>query len=400
LGLPILLILICNSCGGGEEEEKYPPIENGKGRIIFALEPIPETIITKEIADKFLIGVGTTDKEGWVDSAVLKNLRINGINYFLPFTSWASIEVKKENYSGNPCPGENLILWLINGGAVMNGHCLLFLMDEEWLIPKFAKGYSFTDQKIMVEKFIKTTVARFPKIGIWTLNEPIVQNGLNWSRDQIYETFVCASKWIHEVNPKAKVMVNMIPISVNWSGLEYDPNTVLDNLLERGMEVDIIGIELYDGWAPAEELDINGYPGINWIKSKVAIFRKYNLPIIFSEVGMPGRINGKDQYDKQADWMESFFRSCHVDEDIIGATWYFVRDERDFPFAGLMNDNYTQRPVCERLIKLANEWNPPVEQSLNGQKYLDISPGEYDVIVNQEIFRINVLEGETVTIGQ
>jgi GH35 family endo-1,4-beta-xylanase len=274
-------------------------------------------------------------------------------------------------------------------------------MDEVWLIPRFAIGRSFNDQKVMIEKFLRATVSRFPNIGIWTLNEPIAQNGLGWSRDQIYDVFVSASKWIHETNPKAKVMINMIPIPANWSGLEYEPNHVLDDLLERGLEPDIIGIELYYWWAPTEKRDENGYPMLDWVKSKVDIFRKYNLPIIFSEVGIPGIIDGKNQFDKQADWMEAFFSFCHDDEDIIGATWYCVRDEPGFmPYAGLMDDDFTYRPVANRLIKIANELNSSTTHILNGRKYLDLAPGRYDVIVNQEVIRVNVIKGQTVTIGE
>jgi len=271
-------------------------------------------------------------------------------------------------------------------------------MDEEWLIPRFAIGRPFDEQKEMIEKFVRATVSRFPEIEIWTLNEPIAQNCFGWSREQVYDVFVSASKWIHEVNPEVKVMINMIPIQCNWSGLDYDPNEVLDDLIDRGLEADIIGIELYYWWAETEERDENGYPRLDWVESRIDIFRRYNLPILFSEVGVPGMIDGRNQFEEQADWMEAFFRFCHDDEDVIGATWYFVRDDPFMPYAGLTNDDYTYRPVGERLIEIANEWNLSTTHNLNDQRYLDLEPGEYDVIVDQEVFPVSLVEGQAVVI--
>jgi len=402
LGLGITFVSFFNGFGGwnGEldnSETQYPPIESGKGRIILDLEVVPEKIITREIVDNFLIGVGTIDVPGTCASpSALKDLRINGINYFLPYTQWESIEREKGHYRKDPCPGEDAIAWLDKTGATMNGHCLIFFIN--FSVPSFVADYSFSEQKKMIEKYVKTTVKNFPGIEIWTLNEPIAQNYLNWSREQAYDVFVSVSKWIHETNPEAKVMINMIPIKCDWGGLDYEPKEVMDDLIDRGLEADIIGIELYYWWAE-EEVDENGYPKLDWIKSKVDIFRKYNLPIIFSELGVPGVMGEKEQWIEQADWMEEVFRYLHDDEDVIGAVWYFVRDHEFMPYAGLMNDNYTYRPVAKRLIEIANEWNPSTMHNLNGQKYLDLDPGECDVIVNQEIFRVSIVEGQTVMIA-
>jgi len=226
------------------------------------------------------------------------------------------------------------------------------------MIPSFAFGRHFEEQKQMLENFVRATVARFPEIEIWTLNEPIAQNAFGWSREQNYNVFVSASRWIHEVNPKAKVMINMIPIQVNWSGLDYNPNEVLDDLLDRGLEADIIGIEFYPFFAEEKDQDENGYPTLDWIASRIDIFRKYGLPIILSEISVSGIVNGQDRFDEQADWMESIFRFAKADTDVIGATWYFVRDEPSFlPYAGLMNDDYSYRPVAQRLLELAREWS-------------------------------------------
>ncbi|MBN1177556.1 MAG: hypothetical protein JXA51_07745 [Dehalococcoidales bacterium] len=386
------------------EPEPQPALEGDKGRVMLnKLNLHSDKIIVIKIVDDFLVGVGTTAPVGCISSDFLHELRYNGVNYFLPFTSWGMIERKPGEYKAQPCPGVECIAWLGESGAVLNGHCFVFLLDEWWSVPTFAHDCPFEEQKEMLENFIRNTVARFPEIRIWTLNEPVAQNCLGWSREQIYDVFIAASGWVHEVNPQAKVMVNLIPIECNWGGLDYVPSQVADDLFESGLEADIIGIELYYWWAPDEQRDENGYPSLDWVRSIVDIFRKHDLPIIFSEVGAPGIMEERDQYEQQADWMEAFFRFCHDDEDIIGATWYFTIDDTFMPYAGLANDNYTLRPCGERLLEIAETFNPSQEYTLEEKEYLDLEPGEYDLIINaelpqiREIYRVNVVRGESVS---
>jgi hypothetical protein len=151
-------------------------------------------------------------------------------------------------------------------------------------------------------------------------------------------------------------MVNMIPMPCNWSGLDYDPNVVLDDLIARGLQADVIGIELYSFFAEEPDLDANGYPTMDWVQSRIDLFRKYNLPILFSEVAVPGEVNGRNQFAEQADWLEAFFRLAKSDPDVVGAVWYFVRDDNLMVFPGLLNHDYSMRPAAERLLSLANEW--------------------------------------------
>jgi len=378
------------------------PIPTGKGRLALGLADLPQEITTRQVKDEFLIGVGTTDKEGCVSPEFLSTLRAAGINYFLPFTSWAVIEPIEGHYWGEPCPSSAFYKRLSESGATLDGHCLLFFYDQPWAIPDFVGGRSFDEQKKMIETFVKTTVAKYPEIQIWDLNEPVAQNSLGWSLDQHYDVFVSASKWIHEARPEAKVMINMIPIPCYWSTFQYEPEQVMEELLARGLEADVIGVELYYFfclWAEPDQQDENGYPNMEWVKDKIRLFSKYKLPIIFSEVGVPGKMNGRELWNEQADWMEEFFRLCHDEPCVIGATWYFVRDDPFMPYAGLVDDDYSLRPVAERLLKLAAEWNPSIVYQLDGDAFIDLEPGTYDVVVGIYTFRVNITLNQTAVLS-
>jgi len=377
---------------------ELPPIEAGKGRIIFNYEKLPKEVIIREINDDFLLGVGTTAPEGGIPSNILKNLRIGGVNYYLPFITWASIEHQEGNYNGIPTPGLGTISWLKNSGATLNGHCFIFFHDVTYVTPRFAYNRPFDEQKRMIERFVKTTVARFPEIDIWTLNEPMYQNSFGWTDEQNYDIFVSVSKWVHEVNPKAKVMINMVPIADRGAGRNYEPEKVLDELFKRGLEADIVGVELYHFWVNQDERDEYGYPKIEWIKNKVDIFKKYKLPIIFSEVGIPGIVDNKPQFDKQAEWLEKFIRYCHNDTHVKGIVWYFVVDDSFMPYAGLVESDNSYRPVYYSLLKMANEIFPSTTYTIGNRSYVDIEPGKYDIIINQKIIPINVIEGKGVII--
>jgi len=81
---------------------------------------------------------------------------------------------------------------------------------------------------------------------------------------------------------------------------------------------------------------------------------------------------------------------CHDEPGVIGATWYFVRDDPFMPYAGLVNDDYSLRPVAERLLKLAAEWNPAITYQLEGNAFIDLEPGTYDVVIDVSTFRVNM----------
>ncbi len=255
--LMLMLLALAAGCVERPAEEPGPqstpspvwestPIPAGEGRLALDLAYLPQQITIRQVKDEFLIGVGTTDnKAGCVSANFLNTLRAAGINYFLPFTSWAVIEPIEGYYLGGLCPYSAFYKRLSENGATLTGHCLLFFIDEPWTIPDFVAGRSFDEQKRMIETFVKTTVEKYPEIEIWDLNEPVAQNSLGWSLDQHYDIFVSASKWIHEARPEAKVMINMIPIPCHWSTFQYEPEPVMDELLARGLEADVIGVELY-----------------------------------------------------------------------------------------------------------------------------------------------------------
>lgn len=262
----------------------------------------------------------------------------------------------------------------------------------------------------MIEKYIKAAVWRFPEIEIWDLNEPIIRNALGWSLEQNYEIFVLASKWIRETNLKAKVMVNMFPTPGRYD-LVYEPTKVMNELMRRGLEVDVIGMELYYFWAGPNQQDEDGYPSMEWVEDRINLFTAYRLPIILSEVGVPGKMKSKDLWEQQADWMEELFRLCHDKPGVIGTVWYCVRDDPFLPYGGLASDDYSLRPVGQRLLKLANEWNPAVEYQLNGLTFIDLEPGEYDVVIGDfkpgtydptvgiQTFRVVVYPNQVVTLS-
>ena len=375
-----------------------PTIMPGMGRLMLEFYSTPNELKVRMINDKFLIGIGAATSSGCAPSNILRDLRLNGINLFRVWTAWGVIERQEGNYSGVPCPDESFIEYAYETGAFLDGCGTLFLLGGPYIVPDFVSNRPFEEQKRMAENFIRAVVQRFPHITSWTLNEPIAQNVLGLSREQNYDLFVSASHWIHETNPDAKVLINMIPIPVDWSSLHYDPNRVMDDMLSRGLEADIIGIEIYSLWEGSYQ-DKNGCPRLDWVGQRIEIFRRYGLPILFSEVGVPGIMNNVEQLNKQADWLEAFLRLAHNDPDVIGATWWFTQDEDEYiPDVGLTNDDNTFRPVAKRMFKLAEEWNPSIVRVLNGQNYLELEPGEYDVIFDKHIFRVNIRAGETFVI--
>ncbi len=375
-----------------------PALVPGEGRVILDIPDLPQQVLIRHIKDEFLIGVGTWFGD-WTPTEMLYYLRANGMNYFLPMPSWGLVEVSPGEYTGEICPGEDFIKGAPENGAVLNGHCLVYLDDTRILIPEYAVGRPYKEQIASIERFILHTVSRYPEITIWTLNEPLIGNGLGWSAEENYQFYVAASKWIRQANPEAKVMINIVPRATNRPEYHYDPKTVLDELIKRGAVVDIIGIQLYPKMVEPDRRDESGYPSKGWVKDTIALYSTYNLPIIFSEVGVSGKVDNDELWIEQADWVEWFFRLCHDEPNVIGAAWYFVHDTSFIPYPGLANDDDSLRPVGSRLLELANLWNPAYINRLDGSAFIDLEPGTYDIIAGESTFRVVVAAGELVTVS-
>lgn len=374
-----------------------PAIETGKGRIIFTgFVDLPEVIFTRKIMKDFLVGVAAAG----ITPPIRKDMRYMGINHFLLQPQWRTIEKIEGSYSDEVDVDKGNITWLLDNGASLSAYGLLFFRNER--VPEFTKSRPFAEIKGMVKQYVISMVNRYPKVQIWDLHEPITQNCFGWTNEDCYDIFVSASKWLHEINPQAKVMITFNPnVQQLSSGLNYDPVQVMDNLQKRGIDVNFIGIKLFYPSTQGNR-DVYEYPKLDWIMSRVNALRKFGVPVILCDVDVPGMIGEKNQWEHQANYLDSLLAYCVKDKIIAGATWHFIRDPSEWPYWGLVNKDNSYRPVANRFMDTVNKWNPPTTVSRNGQAYIDLVPGKYDIVADLRefrpivVFRVDVTQGQTI----
>ncbi len=374
-----------------------PALEPDKGRIVFtSFKSPPQAITARSIKTDFFVGAGTCCN---ISSTDIVQLRSSGINDFLLEASWGKIETMPGSYGGHPTPGVTGISLIQKINANLTGYWLIFLRDESRMIPEFTKGKNYTEIKQMLANYVKAMVQRYPGVKIWDLQQPIVQNAFGWSKEECYDIFVSASKWVHAANPQAKVMINMNPnLNLNTA---YDPNKVIDDLLSRGMEADIIGVGLHYA-SSVNNRDADLFPKLDWTLGRIDVFRKYKLPIILTSVDVPAMLMGRDVTAIQANYLEALLRKCKSDKDVMGVYWLYYYDNPTcgIPSPGLVNLDRSHRPVMDRLGKLIDEWNPKTTLQVNDKGYVDIAPGLYDISFEADkdefynttaVYRVNIL---------
>jgi len=393
----LIILLICVPKNIVESNSlEYPPIENGKGRLMLTTESMPESITVRKINSDFLFGVGTD-----LNDSMFLDLPLKGINYFAYPINWGRIEEIPGKYVWSSMKDIDKILNLERKyGAHIEGLHIFWDTTYYWgMVPTFYWGEHFEVQKEKIEKFVKAIVGLNPEIDSWEIGEAYYGYGLGWTKSEIYDVYISISKWIHETNPNAKVIYVTIPVPT-YLGHYYNPKEVLDDLFKGGLEADILGIEFYQNSFSGEDLDENGYPTTSCIKRITDEFRVYNKPILYEEIGVSAFVNGKTQYDKQAEWLESFYRFCYNDPDIIGAVWLFIRDDPPlFPY-GFANDDYSYRPAATALFNFINECNPIFTFNLDNKNYIDLDPGDYDIMFNNSFKKAKVVEGEVSLIDE
>ena len=184
---------------------------------------------------------------------------------------------------------------------------------------------------------------------MWTINEPTFPyaNTLNFTADQWVQLVHLVVQTIHQADPDAQIMINMWPS--DDPGQNYYPVAFLQRLIDEGIDFDVIGIELYPFGVP---LDSHDYPDLTWTASRLDTFSTISKPIILSEVGVPYT----PSVEAQSQWLYDLYTLAFDKPYMRGVTWYFAADDSFLPGAGLMNDDFTPRPIFYALKNVIASW--------------------------------------------
>lgn len=275
-------------------------------------------------------------------------LKEAGINYVEMYLSWNVTEA----------PGATS--WILDNlstlhslGFVVSGHCLVWMVGsypdipgaDPWNLPTRVKSLMYNELKNELYSHVYGTVMLYGSfVSYWDINEPF------WPyADPFYLT---DQKWIEIVNlsvqaitkadPQAKIYVNNILGDLpEWN---YYPIKYMGMLIDKGIEYDAIGVELYgDPVASLIPTDFKGYPMLSSVSPRLDQYGKLGKPIILTEVDVSD-IPGEKA---QAEWLKTLYTMAFSKPYVKGIAWSFLYDDPFIPGGGILDcEKYDNYHVC------------------------------------------------------
>ena len=310
-----------------------------------------------------------------------------------------------------------VIDWCKANGITTKGHPLVWATQSgapPWLI-------EYTEKE--TEEFLKTRVINITagfrdKIELWdVVNEPV--NVKTWKhkmqtfndendwevRDSIpliADYVEQALQWAHQGNPKAALLINEYRTLAD-KGVRKRYEDLLAELKKRNAPLSGIGIQAHEPrqeWFSPEEV---------W--KTFELYYRLGYPIHITEfhpqssgVGITGGWRtGSWTPEAQAEFTEQFVKLCFGHPAVVSINWWGLSDRNSWlPGGGLLDDEYSPKPVYNMLDKLINQtWktNTSVQTDDRGTISFRGFWGEYEIALNAPdgkiyVFPVHVRKNE------
>ncbi|KPJ62379.1 hypothetical protein AMK68_05000 [candidate division KD3-62 bacterium DG_56] len=270
---------------------------------------------------------------------------------------------------------EDIAAWLNGAGLTAKGHPVLWFYPGT--TPDYLKQKSFEEIRQWVHDRTPTIIEHYAgSIDIWDIiNEPHVQNVLNFTLDQMVDITRVVSEQTREANPNAVRIVNSCCLWAEYMKGQFGPDVrvcspleFLERLRAAKVDYDIVGLQLY-------------YPGRDLLEISRMIdrFERFGKPVHITELAVPSSAEGDphshwkgpdavramgcwhrpwDQ-DLQAEWVEQFYTICYSKPFVEAVTWWDFADYRPghfFPHGGFLDHEYTPKGSFFRLQQLISRW--------------------------------------------
>jgi hypothetical protein len=285
----------------------------------------------RQVTTDFLFGVGAVayPENVWL---LLKEA---GINYAEIVVTWNFTE------------GAFTVLWntvtfLRDQEFTMSGHCLVWMVGDypgipsadPWNLPTRIKTLTYDElKKQLYDHVIETVNTYKPFITYWGINEPFwpYADPFHLNSKQWMEIVNISVQAIHEADPEGKIYMNNILGDVlPWN---YYPLKQMKLLADKGIEFDVIGLELYGAGRTPIASDSNGNPVIASVSKRLDQFAELGKPIILTEVDVTSEPNEK----VQAEWLRDAYTMAFAKPYVMGVAWAFLFDDPWLPKAGLFD---------------------------------------------------------------
>lgn len=136
----------------------------------------------------------------------------------------------------------------------------------------------------------------------------------------------------------------------------------IKDLLNRGVEIDEIGMQCHNGWYDCNENVYNSERFLTILDTYASLGKTINI----SEISIPSSVDGIKDEELQADAAERLYKAAFSHEAVTGLTWWNLPDDgiltkkrvagnENLPSTGLIDPDYNEKLAYKRLRHLIKE---------------------------------------------
>jgi len=338
-----------------------------------------------------------------------------GINYAVIGFFWSSTE-----------PTSNHIKYIsVPSDVKVQGHNVVWFHDQ-WGVGDATYLYSLDFPQLREEVYdhvyqvVKSSKGR---VQYWTLVNELEGSWTNhWhlELEQLVDIVDVSCRAARNADPSATIILNFAVPAGEAAGYRYGvlgeargyvPFELLQRIVERKIDFDAIGLQLYYG--NVRQIDGAGHPA----RDALAISRildwyaQFNKPIFITEVSVPSSyLKGREDFQygywhalpseqTQSDWLRIFFTIAYSKPYVKCITWWDGSDVDSFAhYGGVLDENGRPKLAYYTLKDLIRSWTTQGVSTTDsdGVAYLRGYAGVYRIQVKgYDAAEVHVSEHDT-----
>ena len=319
----------------------------------------------------FFFGNWGTDR-AWTPLKASQLMKDAGINYVALDFTWHITEPSDNGYAD---------VYVPSGDLTLQGHNVVWFTKGWDVTPSYLYPMTFSQLKDEVDAHVSYVVKKHAdRVQYWTLvneAEGTWTNHWRLSLDQIVEIIDVSCKAARRANPMATIILNFAVPGGEAAGLKYGvtgetrgyvPFELLQRIVEKGVDFDIIGLQLYYG--DIRQVDGPGHPARDALSVSRMLdwYAQFNKTIFITELSVPSKYSAYENFESgywhalpseetQSDWVRLLYTIAYSKPYVGCITWWDASDLGSFAKYGGLTDSNGQPKLAYYALKgLIRAW--------------------------------------------
>jgi len=283
--------------------------------------------------------------------------------------NWSEIEVEEGKYNWGPT--DSWVTWAAREGIpIVLGPLLDF---SKAALPKwmYVWEHDYSTCRDLVYEHVERVVHRYRNsVSIWNLASGINANdNFKFTTEQMLDLTRMANLIARQAREGTRTMIELAqPFGEHCAANtnSVPPLTFMDRVIEEGIRIDCIGVQLLFGQKKAGRASRD----LMQISDLIDRYLVLEMPVVISAFGVPNRpIDSKGGYwhqpwssDEQSRWMSRVFAVAMSKPFVETLVWTELYDHNgsDLPSAGLVSESGHAKPVLQRLVDTRKRLRKPL----------------------------------------